>query len=333
MTPPTHPRLSSWQRALRALHRSRPASAAVREAVYEGVLGTSLHLHLSADRPEALPQAEAALFDEITRLERIFSRFDPGSELNRWLSGELERVPLASELGGLLEAALEWQRATQGAFNPASDALSTLWRGAERRGEVPNPTELAAVVEAIQLPTYRLTADGLHFVRASALPLNLNAFAKGYIVDRAAAAARQVPGLRAVLLNIGGDLRHLGEGALSVLIADPFSRADNVPPVDRLLIRGQAVATSGGSWRGFQLGGRWLSHLLDPRTGWPAERVAGVSVIADDAARADLLATALSILDPEAGLALVEGLPRVGALITTADHQTFSNAFWQAQRA
>ena len=116
----------------------------------------------------------------------------------------------------------------------------------------------------------------------------------------------------AALVNIGGDVRHAGEKPVPVAIADPFAPQDNAPPLATVQLGDQGIATSGGYRRGFQIGGRWHSHLLDPRTGCPAGEVVSASVITDSAERADVLATAFSVMRPDESLRLADSLPGVG---------------------
>ncbi len=323
MTPPT-PRPSFLARAWRA---ARPPHQ--HRAAFEGVLGTALDLHLVTERPEQARAAEDALLAEISRLERIFSRFDPDSELNRWL-GAPHEAPTSRELGDLLRTSLQWLHRTSGAFHPGADALGDLWRRCAHEGRTPSEADRAALTERLRGPPYAVRADGRAATRLKPLTLNFNAIAKGRIVDAACHAALTVPGVREVLLNIGGDLRHHGARARTVAIADPFTRADNAPPSAVLRVQNQGVATSGGTHRGYRVGEHWFTHVLDPRTGLPADAVAGVSVIAPDCATADVLATALNVLPPEEGLALADALPDVGCLITTRDRQRLTNAHWRA---
>ena len=123
----------------------------------------------------------------------------------------------------------------------------------------------------------------------------------GHAADAALAAA----GVTAVVLNIGGDLVIRGAWTEPVNIADPVDDSENSAPIARLLVRNRAVATSGNYRRGVQIGGRFYSHIVDPRTGQPVDHVISSTVIAADPATAGALATAFSVLtrggEPPAG--------------------------------
>jgi thiamine biosynthesis lipoprotein len=171
--------------------------------------------------------------------------------------------------------------------------------------------------------------------RLTTLPISLDGIAKGYIVSRAAARGSETRGVLAVMLNIGGDIQHVGEHARSASIvagiANPFDAAENAPPIAAVRLHGNALASSGGYRRGFHANGQWHSHIVDPRTGIPVRRVVGASVIAPDCTTADALSTALSVLTPAQGIMLADSLPGVGCLLIEADGVICTSSFWKAR--
>lgn len=299
-------------------------------SVYERVLGTELEVQVVADTRARAEEAERAALDEIDRLTLILNRFDPASELRRWQTRPGKRVALSPDLLHVLRAADRWREATGGAFHPGADALGAVWKRAEETGEVPDETELTDLAERLRDPPWTLHPDDTATLHAT-YPLGLNALAKGYVVDRAAGAAFASAGVRAVLVNAGGDLRTVGGSGLTVAVADPFSRQDDLPPLCRVHVRGGALATSGDTHRGYRVGEAWHSHLLDPRTGWPVSALPGVTVTAPDCLTADVLATALRVLGVEGGLALTEATPGAAALIVTRDGERHASARWVAR--
>lgn len=257
---------------------------------FEGVLGTALELQLFSNGLRTAREAEARVLAEIDRLEQIFSRFKGDSQLNRWQRGEVTQ--LSPELAWLLREAEGWQQCTHNAFNPAADAVQVLYR------QNPDPSEdkLESLRQALRAPLWKL--EGRRAVKLTPLSLNFNALAKGHIADCAASAALQVEGVQEVMVNLGGDLRHRGKNTLEILVAHPFSRADNAPTLARLEVHNQGVATSGHTQRG--------QHLFDPRTARPVSGVTQATVVAQNAATADVLATALCVLEPGQGLDLAD---------------------------
>jgi FAD:protein FMN transferase len=293
---------------------------------FEGVLGTSLELRIRATHRHLALQAEQSILAEIDRLELIFSRFLPHSELNRFLASSEMRV--SPELLEVLTLAETWRQVTQNAFHPGTDALSALWRAASSTGSIPAASQLEPILEQLRAPLWEISGQDVQ--RTSNLPVNFNALAKGWIVDRACLVATQLEGVTDVVVNIGGDLRHAGQASSlqRVAIADPFSSIDNAANLCEVRIQNGAVASSGHSRRGFQIGSQWYSHVIDPRSGLPVQHTVGVSVIAANATTADVLATALCVLEVEDSLQLADSLPEIACLIVTEDRQIHSNQRW-----
>lgn len=298
---------------------------------YERLLGTEVEVQVVARTAEQATQAEHAALTEIDRLTRVFNRFDPHSELRRWQARLGDRhVPLSLELLHVLRLADHWRTLSGGAFHPGADALGQLWQQAAEQGTTPGADALARCVSALRAAPWTLHADGSATLHASG-PIGLNALVKGYIVDRATLVASRCAGVRSVLINAGGDLRVIGPARVDVLIADPFSSRDDLPPIGRVRVQGRALATSGRAHRGIHVNGTRYSHVIDPRTGQPVQAVPGVTVTAPECVTADVLATILSVLGPAAGLTLLEGLPDCEALIITADGQLHASPGWRGR--
>lgn len=292
---------------------------------HEPVLGTLLELRIVASDEGAEDTARHRVLHEFDRLERIFSTHDPASELSRWRRGELAEP--GPELRDLLRFSLDWCRRGRGAYNPAVGAITARWQQAEREGAFPPAAELAALARAVAEPPYRFDGDTL-VVTGDLSPLGFNAVAKGRIVDLAAAAARAVPGVRDVTVNAGGDLVHHGERPLRVGIEDPARRYDNVAPLTVVELANAALATSGTERRGFRVGTHRLGHVIDPSTGRPVEHVTSASVVALDAATADVVATIVGVLPPADGVAFVEELGDVACLVVGRDGAQWRSASW-----
>ncbi|GGL87095.1 FAD:protein FMN transferase [Deinococcus aerolatus] len=296
-------------------------------SVYERLLGTEVEIQVVARSRAQAEAAEAAALGELERLSAVFNRFDPDSELSRWLTRPGERIHLSPELQTVLALAEGWRVETGGAFHPGADALGRLWQTAAAQGQGPDAGELAAAVGRLQAVPWTLHPDGAATLHATS-PLGLDALAKGWIVDRMAELAWDSPGIQAVLINAGGDLRTLGGQGLEVTVADPFSARDDASPLTTVHVQNGALASSGSAHRGVQVGEEWHSHLMDPRSGQPVQHVPGVTVTAPDCATADALATALSVLGVAEGLALVNTLPGCAALVVTREGQRFLSSLW-----
>lgn len=307
--------MRSWSR--------RPRRARHFNFAYDHVLGTSLELLVTAARESVARRAESEALAEIDRLEPLLSGWSSTSELALFLATHDADVPVSAELAEVLHASARWRARTAGAFDPAVQSIVDRLRdgGADdaealaRRGTVREPLWLVD----------RATATARRLTRRT---VTLDAIAKGYIVARAAMRARSVAGVTDVVLNVGGDVQHFGEHGVSVGVADPAAPAENAPPIAVVRLQNAALATSGGYRRGFLLHGRRVSHIVDPRTGRPAERIASASVIAPDCATADALSTAFSVMTPTESVALADSVGDVGCLLVEADGSVTTNQSW-----
>ena len=305
----------------------RPRRALLHDFHYEHVLGTSLELRVVAERESAARHAQSAVLSEVDRLEPILSGWSGASELARWLATHDVDVPVSPELAEVLAASEGWRALTGGAFDPAAQAVIDLLR--DDAGE--RSTHDASPLDGRGAPLWRVDRAAGTGRRLTRHAVSLDAIAKGYVVSRAALRARRVSGVADVLLNIGGDVQHFGEHAVTVAVADPFAPAENAAPIATVRIENAALCTSGGYRRGFIANGRRVSHIVDPRSGEPAEQIASASVLAPDCATADALSTAFSVLTPHESVALADSLPNVGCLVVEQDGTVTTNAVWNAR--
>jgi thiamine biosynthesis lipoprotein len=298
---------------------------------HDNVMGTSLELGVRADGAAAARRAEDRALREIDRLAAILSNHDPASEFRRWQAAPAGPSKVSAELFEMLEASDTWRDRSGGAFDPRVHALTRLWSDAARRDRAPTRAELEATTARMARPAWRLDPSAGTAERLSDVPLTLDAIAKGFIVERACAAALSGdPAVRGIVLNVGGDLRVQGDLARTIAIAAPHQGSETTEPLAWVEVKDRAVATSGHQHRGFRVGGRWYSHILDPRTGEPASAVLAATVIADRSADADALDTILNVLPPAEGLRLADSLPGVACLIVAADGRLHRNAAWNS---
>jgi thiamine biosynthesis lipoprotein len=290
----------------------------------EPVLGTRLTMRVDApDRPVA-DAAEAVVLGEAERLEALLSTYRAESAMSRWRRGRLDDP--GPEVVAVLAVAARWTELTPGAFSPCLGALMRRWRRAEAEQRLPDPRELAALAAAATLP-YALTDTGVTRIGDCTL-VDVHGVAKGWVIDRLVDAAVAVAGVGAVLVDLGGDLRHARrdeESDVTVAIEDPGAVADNATPLAVVRLAEQAVATSGGGRRGWRIGGRWYGHLLDPATGWPLAGGRSATAIAPTAADADAAASAAVV----GGLGVLDG-SGIAALVVAEDQHVARNARWRA---
>jgi thiamine biosynthesis lipoprotein len=246
----------------------------------------------SEDAPH-VDTARGAL-DEVDALEAALTVFRETSEVSR-VNREAAAGPVTVTPGLFMLLALcrDVHRATGGAFDPTSTPLSRCWGFLERRGRLPAPEEIAEAractgMEKVELDevarTVRLAAPGVG--------LNLGAIGKGWALDRITASLR-ARGVRRALLTAGGSSHRVWGGEVWELALRPGGEE-----LGLLRLREAALGTSAAGEQHFEVEGRRFGHVLDPRTGWPAEGVRSASAAASEAAVADALATAFLVGGP-----------------------------------
>ncbi|WP_020087070.1 FAD:protein FMN transferase [Hyphomicrobium zavarzinii] len=266
------------------------------------VLGAEASLTLQhSDAAEAHGAIEACLV-EAARLERIFSLFDPESSIARLnATGVLEDAP--ADFRVLLSDALDLAQRSDGAFDPTIQPLWALYaRHFNQQGAARSGPARADIEAALSLVGWRnvFMEGGRVRLLKSGMAVTLNGIAQGYITDKVGDLLR-ARGFSRVLVNMGEQLALGPKGggeAWTIGISDPRS-PDRV--IEKLPVMGGAVATSGGYGCRFDPDGRF-THMLDPATGAPAREWASMTVVAERAAIADGLSTALSIVPDPARL-------------------------------
>jgi thiamine biosynthesis lipoprotein len=240
-------------------------------------------------------EAARAALDEVDAIEDALSSFRPGSEVSRVnRDAAAGPVPVGPLLFALLSLCRELHAATGGAFDPASTALSRCWGFLERRPRLPTVEEIAEARARSGLD--KVTTDGFGRTVSFAAPgvgLNFGAVGKGWALDRIASTLR-VRGVFRALLTAGGS-SHRGWGGEAWELALRPRDED----LGLLRLRDAALGTSAAGEQHFEAGGKHYGHVLDPRTGWPAEGVRSATVVASEAAVADALSTAFLVGGPE----------------------------------
>lgn len=292
-----------------------PTAAEARTWRWHGdhVLGTSLDLAAVAERPLAAALAIDAVRSEIARLDAVLSGWRGDSEL--MALNRASELSVSDDLFAVIAACERWRGITGGAY---SARLGRLLHGCS---DAPLSAGIAAAAVALDPVTRTIR-------RPDNVVFAVDGLAKGYIIDCALAAAKAVPGLQGMMVDIGGDLKCWGVppggDGWRVGLITPERTADNAPPASHLLLGNQGAATSGISSR--------RQAMLCPQTGRAVEHVAYATVVADDAADADALATAFSVMAPDVSLRLADDLPGVAARILTRDGQFFTSARWEEFR-
>jgi thiamine biosynthesis lipoprotein len=283
--------------------------------VHRVAMACRFEIALPAEGAGDIEAAREAL-DGVDAIESVLSVYRADSEVSAINRTGAERpVVLAPALRELLTRSQALHAATGGAFDVTSTPLSRAWGFFRREGRLPAPEEIVAALDVVGMDLLAVDerAGTVRFLKAG-VELNFNAIGKGYALDRVATGLRR-SGVRHALLTAGGSSVLAIGGGRQGFAVDLRSRLA-AGPLARLRLRDAALGTSGAGEQFFEAEGRRFGHVLDPRTGWPAQRTLSVSVVADDAASADALATAFFVGGAELARSYCEGHPRTLALLT-----------------
>ena len=299
-------------------------------ADYENVLGTSLQIKVASPSDTKAKAAEDAAMNEIERLNKILSGYDASSEFSRWTKTNNQAVKVSPELFEVLSLFDKWRIQTGGALDASAEVIGKVWKTAAKRGEQPTVNELSAAVATVKQSHWLLNKANSTAIHLDNAPLMLNSFVKSYIMNKACNVAMSLSNINGMVLNIGGDIVVRGTHTEQIQVSDPKADAENDAPLATLVINNKTVATSGNYRRGELVSGKWHSHIVDPRTGMPADNILSATVVADNATDAGALATAFNVLTPEESKALAATVPHAEYMLITSDGKRFESKGWKA---
>jgi len=303
-----------------------PQATPVRAARYmfEQVhMGTRFRLTLYANSQRAADKAAGAAFARIAELDQRLSHYKDDSELSKLCSasGSGKWNAASDDLWLMLTRSVDLSKRSDGSFDVTVGPFVQLWRRSGRRKELPSAELLKETRTRIGYRLIELdhAKQRVRLARPD-MRLDLGGIAKGYAADEALRVLRE-HGIRSVLLDAGGDLMAgdppPGKKAWTVAIAAygaRDSRSTEKGKAPLLSLANAAAATSGDRFQAVEIDGKRYSHIIDPRTGLGLTTPSSVTVIAPDAVTADSLASAVSVLGPKAGIALIEATPNCAAL-------------------
>lgn len=252
-------------------------------------MGVAVRLTLFAKDRATAEQAAHAAFDRFRTLDNMMSDYQTNSELNQLCrKAGTGPVVVSPELYRVLSVALAVAQASHGAFDVTAAPLVRLWRKARETGQPPDETAVAAALR--EVGPDRITLLPSHHVSLKeGTTIDLGGIAKGFACDEALAALQSCS-VTAALVEAGGDLAVSspppGQDGWSIKV-----RNQETP----LVLQNCAVSTTGDENQHFIWNGQRLSHVIDPRTGWPLVDHAQTTVIAQTGLWADPLAQAESV--------------------------------------
>jgi FAD:protein FMN transferase len=267
-------------------------------------MGQPVHLQLFAASEDQGYAACEQAFAELRVAEDHLSRFSDSSDLSE-VNRQAGRKPVrvGPDLAAVLARSLDFQRLTAGAFNPAVEPLMRAWGFRSPRSSPPTASELRQARDAVHAARIVLDGDRVRLSGADSR-LDLGGIGVGYGLDRAVRRLRGL-GIDSAFLNVSGDCFALGAPpGLKGWLVEIAGIHPGARPLASTRLRDAALATSANTVSVVRYGRAVRGHVMNPESGWPADALVQVSVVARTGIEADALSTAM----------LVSGKPFEGVL-------------------
>ena len=281
------------------------------------MLGSPFEISVVANDSVKANEYSTLAINEVKRIENLISDWIPTtqiSEINK--NAGIQPVKVDEEVFDLVERAIKISKLTKGAFDISYASMDKIWKFDGTMKEMPTPETIKKSVERIGYQNIILDKEcKTIFLKLSGMKLGLGGIGQGYIADKVKELL-QSKGCNSGLVNVSGDINTWGKqpnGELwTVGIVNPMNKNKVFAtfPLDN-----SAVETSGSYEKFVTFNGIRYSHIIDPRTGYPATGIVSVSVFSKQTEIADALATGIFVLGVDVGLDLVNQLKGIQCII------------------
>lgn len=288
------------------------------------LMGSVFEISLVGTDSASLAYQIQLVIDEIERIENLISEWRPNtqiSEVNR--NAGIRPVKVDREVFELTRRAISYSILSDGAFDISVAALDKIWRFDGNMDALPSDAAVQNSVtkvgfEKIELDSIASTI----FLKQSGMKIGFGSIGKAYAADRGRHILQEM-GVKGGLINASGDIALWGKPpekkSWSIGISDPEKP---YKITRKLRMKEGAVATSGNYQKYVMFNGVRYSHIINPRTGYPATELASVTVIGPMAEFANALSTSVMVLGVKKGLKLMERYPQYRFVMITAKGRT-----------
>lgn len=276
----------------------------------------------------ALEKIDLAV-QEIQRIEKLLTTYNDQSEtnlINR--NAGIKPVKVSAETIQLIQRSMRISEITQGAFDISYGSVDkSLWNFDTKMQSLPDATTAKKMVRLINYRNIVINSeDGTVYLREKGMRIGFGGIGKGYAAERAKYILKK-EGLEAGIVNASGDLTTWGyqpDGtAWTIGIVHP-NFANSI--FSYLNVTDMAVATSGNYEKFIMIGGKKFSHTINPRTGLPVTGIKSVTIISPNAEIADAMATPVTIMGIEAGLAMINQIKQIEAIIIDDNNHLYTSS-------
>ena len=283
----------------------------------QSLLGSPFEITVVAtDSVQAKLYTDLAIL-EVKRIENLVSDWIPTTQISQVnQNAGIKPVKVDQEVFDLVERAIKISKLTSGAFDISYASMDKIWKFDGSMKQMPTEEAIKKSVEKVGYQNIILNpTDKTIFLKNKGMKLGLGGIAQGYIADKIKEVLQE-KGCTSGLVNVSGDINTWGKQPncqpWTVGIINPMNKNKVFAT---FILDDSAVETSGSYEKFVVFNGKRYSHIIDPRTGYPASGIVSVSVFAKQTELADALATGIFVLGIEVGLDLVNQLNGIDCII------------------
>jgi thiamine biosynthesis lipoprotein len=271
---------------------------------------------IASDSIQANFYTELAI-SEVKRIENLISDWIPTTQISKVnQNAGIAPVKVDLEVFELVKRAINISKLTDGAFDISYASMDKIWKFDGSMKEMPSKESIKNSVEKVGYQNIILNEkDTSIFLKNQGMKLGLGGIGQGYIADKIKVLLQE-NGCTSGLVNVSGDINTWGKQPngtdWTVGIVNPLNKNKVFATFP---LNDSAVETSGSYEKYVTFNGKRYSHIIDPRTGYPATGIVSVSVFSKQTELADALATGIFVLGIEVGLDLVNQLKGIGCII------------------
>ncbi len=281
------------------------------------LMGSRFDITVVANNQTEANQHINLAISEIKRIEKIISSWDKNSEtseINR--KAGIKPIKVSKELFFLIERSIQISKLTDGAFDISYASMDKIWKFDGSMKKMPSPEKIKQSVSTVGYQNIILNkSKQTVFLKLKGMKIGFGGIGKGYAADKAKQLLIK-KGVKAGIINASGDMNTWGKQPSGkewqIAITNPMNKHKAFA---MLPISNKAVVTSGNYEKFVIFDGKRYTHIIDPRTGYPASGIISVSVFSKSAALADALATSIFVMGIEVGLNRVNQLPKIECII------------------
>jgi len=281
------------------------------------LMGTRFDITVVANDSVQASNYISTAIEEISRIEKLISSWDTysqTSEINR--NAGIKPIKIDKELFDLIERSLAISKLTDGAFDISYASMDKIWKFDGSMKSMPSEEEIKKSVSKVNYQNIILNEENKTvFLKLKGMKIGFGAIGKGYAADKTKSLLIS-KGVKAGIINASGDMNTWGKQPNGkdwmVAITNPLNKNNAFA---LLPISNKAVVTSGNYEKYVTFNNKRYTHIIDPRTGYPATDIISVSVFAPKAELADALATSIFVMGTEVGLNRINQLKGIDCII------------------